>query len=786
MSIESEPPPSRTNFLLVIDDDGVITPGAVERPKRRRGRPPGAKTRISHGHISADEFSVLRAVAQGIDLTIAYEQYILWPGRAPDRAGLTRLYDELLRRVEAGSEGLEDQSTARAMVRDLLNLQMVVDEAPPPEAHAQLAPSAVVVGSPPASAEQKLARPSLEEFASRFEEDMYSQQDLLELYAEEFGDEGLESAAPFPALQSLPPSPSAAVATPAGSHAQVATLGTVAGMANGERMTRLLISIDWLSSRLGTFPAREHSVDQWIRFSPRQREALRGHGVLTLGNLVDWMALKGEAWFNHLPGYGAVRGDALLLWLGRASINPSPGLIAPVIARRWRGAHQPTAQSELAVSGEKRSGLVPLDRMHWPEHLRGEHGTFRSHGPNQLQAKNDLGAMEGWLRALDGSPETLRAYRRAIERLTIWAIQERRTALSSLSKMELLDFKEFLQDPPAHWVHTEANQPLRGSAQWRPLRGKMTVKNLNLTLAAISSMYKSWATCGYLVSNPAEGIATARRQEVQMDVMRSFNDQDLLVISTTFHRIEDGPAKRRLLALIRLLEGAGLRRAEVAGAIWDHVEPITISGRVTDGMQLRVIGKGSVERLVPLKPEILQALDAHREDRQRLFEEGKLGRFWRTFDGKNPGRLPLIGVLDERWLDTMDRDLKDAKAETEAGEPLPALLRTDEGPSPHQSEQINTTGALSASALYRLLKVFFKKCALLAGEDPDDPQAVFRRASTHWLRHTYAHHALRASGKDLTVVQQILGHRSITTTAIYVKADMEARKRTNDAIKLAL
>ncbi|RYE42373.1 MAG: hypothetical protein EOP24_32950 [Hyphomicrobiales bacterium] len=269
MSIESEPAPFRTNFLLVIDDDGVVTPGAVERHKRRRGRSPGAKTRISHGHISADEFSVLRAVAQGIDLTIAYQQYILWPGRAPYRAGLTRLYDELLRRVEAGIEGLEDQPTARAMVRDLLNLLMVVDEAPPPEAHAQLAPNALVA-SPPTSAAQKLARPSLEEFASRFEEDMYGQQDLLELYVEEFGGEVLEGAAPSPALQSLNTSSSAEVATPASSHAEVVTLGTVAAMANGERMTRLLIAIDWLCSRLGTFPAREHSVDQWIRFSPRQ------------------------------------------------------------------------------------------------------------------------------------------------------------------------------------------------------------------------------------------------------------------------------------------------------------------------------------------------------------------------------------------------------------------------------------------------------------------------------------------------------------------------------------
>lgn len=66
----------------------------------------------------------------------------------------------------------------------------------------------------------------------------------------------------------------------------------------------------------------------------------------------------------------------------------------------------------------------------------------------------------------------------------------------------------------------------------------------------------------------------------------------------------------------------------------------------------------------------------------------------------------------------MDRDLKAAKAQAKAGEPLPALLRSDEKPSSHPDEQINTTGALSAAALYRLLKEFFKKCGVLIRGGP--------------------------------------------------------------------
>ncbi|MCY1377444.1 Tyrosine recombinase XerC [compost metagenome] len=43
------------------------------------------------------------------------------------------------------------------------------------------------------------------------------------------------------------------------------------------------------------------------------------------------------------------------------------------------------------------------------------------------------------------------------------------------------------------------------------------------------------------------------------------------------------------------------------------------------------------------------------------------------------------------------------------------------------------------------------------------------------MRHTFAHAVLRATGGDLPVTQQLLGHASIATTGIYVKADMSQR-----------
>ncbi len=103
-------------------------------------------------------------------------------------------------------------------------------------------------------------------------------------------------------------------------------------------------------------------------------------------------------------------------------------------------------------------GLVPLQRgpapvtqATWPSHLRGEQGAFRSQSPNTLQAHDDLDAVQAWFKLIQRrSSATQAGYRRAIERLVMWAVHEKNTALSSLSSMDLLEFRDLLAKPPEH------------------------------------------------------------------------------------------------------------------------------------------------------------------------------------------------------------------------------------------------------------------------------------------------------------------------------------------------
>lgn len=73
-------------------------------------------------------------------------------------------------------------------------------------------------------------------------------------------------------------------------------------------------------------------------------------------------------------------------------------------------------------------------------------------------------------------------------------------------------------------------------------------------------------------------------------------------------------------------------------------------------------------------------------------------------------------------------------------------------------------GRLSRQSAWTVLH----RCAVAAGLPVDGPYAV----SPHTLRHSYATHLLDG-GADVRVVQELLGHASVTTTQVYTLVTVE-------------
>ncbi|MGY6532957.1 site-specific tyrosine recombinase XerD [Glycocaulis sp.] len=167
----------------------------------------------------------------------------------------------------------------------------------------------------------------------------------------------------------------------------------------------------------------------------------------------------------------------------------------------------------------------------------------------------------------------------------------------------------------------------------------------------------------------------------------------------------DGPAGVRLLALLELLYAGGLRVSELVTL------PLAAFSRAE--RYLVVTGKGGKDRIVPLTPSALEAVEAWKQVRADFL----------------PSKASPSRGKAERYL------FPSASAKA---------------------------GHLTRERFAQMLG----DLAVKAGLDP-------ARVSPHVLRHAFATHLL-ANGADLRSLQTLLGHADVSTTEIYTHV-LEAR-----------
>ncbi len=164
-------------------------------------------------------------------------------------------------------------------------------------------------------------------------------------------------------------------------------------------------------------------------------------------------------------------------------------------------------------------------------------------------------------------------------------------------------------------------------------------------------------------------------------------------------------------AILELLYSSGLRVAELSALDMDDLS-------LREGM-CKVRGKGKKERLVPVGSKAVSALRAYILERSLL-------------------KRSLRGRADRKGKNT----------------PAGAAAAQD------GALFINRSGTrLTERSIRRVVVQCARKA--LAG----------RKATPHTLRHTFASHLLQA-GADLRVIQELLGHSSLSTTQKYTHLDI--------------
>lgn len=268
------------------------------------------------------------------------------------------------------------------------------------------------------------------------------------------------------------------------------------------------------------------------------------------------------------------------------------------------------------------------------------------------------------------SPNTAAAYAQDLDCFLIWASNCGIDVLQATHR----DFRRFLSS-------------LSGAGY-----AKTTV---NRRLSAVRSFYSWLVREGVIESNPAAVVSSPKLPKSLPHVLSQEDVEKLLECADA-----STPAGALDAALVELLYASGARIGEVASLDVDRID--------FSDKSVRLFGKGSKERIVPLYPAALRALDAYLAHARPVLLANHKG-----------------GLAAE-----------------EAADAQRALF-------------INARGARMSE---RSLRAHFEKLLARAG--------LAGMATPHTMRHTFATEVLDG-GADLRSVQEMLGHASLSTTQIY-------------------
>ncbi len=192
----------------------------------------------------------------------------------------------------------------------------------------------------------------------------------------------------------------------------------------------------------------------------------------------------------------------------------------------------------------------------------------------ETNKKSDTNVVKGYIRYLklerNFSPNTLEAYRHDLQLLAAYCQREQR-AVESLSLADL-----------QHFASTLHEQGIGPTSQARVLSG-------------VRSFYRYLRLEGYIADDPTE-LLEWPRLGLHLPEVLTTAEVDQLERSVDLSKWEG----QRNVAIIEVLFSCGLRVSELTN--------LKLSDLYLDEGFIRVLGKGSKERLVPISPQAVREL----------------------------------------------------------------------------------------------------------------------------------------------------------------------------------
>jgi len=609
---------------------------------------------------------------------------------------LARRYLETVIGLENAADDLRVAKSSVKWIRDQL---MIAARRSPRPSHARL------FDLPPEKLNVQYARavPSLEDFREeRDPYEVYSEEDLIALFQDEYGS---GSSKPDRRIER-----------------------------NARLRTKQMYALFQLEEQIAADPQLSDGVDGWL--DPAIARRLQDAGVHTLGQLIEGMNVFGYRWYTKIPKIGAKAAAQIAKWLTEPSVTSALGV--------GLNARALTPRRDLAVAlfspPPARTAIVPLERFLVPAALDGSQGLNRGDRA-LLSARNDMEAINAWLKTRKPGSHSLRSYRKEAERFLLWSTMEKGKPISSLSVEDCTDYRDFLwalgrtppaewaqryQIPQAAWIGKRGTE--RWSEYWRPFSGELQESSQKTALVIVQTLCQWLTDQHYLHGNPWKAVAMLAQRRDKIDISHALTVTEWQSIKEYLATLPPDDRYYRLRFILVLAYSTGLRLSELVSLRKGALKSFTRSGESGEHWQIEVVGKGSVLREVELNQVVMDELCHYFQRRRHPSFESV------------PDEAPLIAAL------------------------------------PSSGDPGTADDPLTVYRVYKILKRFFEKVAnALPGADAAKADRI-RRASTHWLRHTFATHALE-SGVSLEVVRGLLGHKSLDTTSVYITAERDRRSR---------
>lgn len=475
-------------------------------------------------------------------------------------------------------------------------------------------------------------------------------------------------------------------------------------------------------------------MDGWL--DPAIAKRLVAAGIHTVEDLVETIEAHGFCWYTKMPRIGIKAAGYVSEWLMLPESATALGVTLSIRSTRPRKQIRPGMLPALP----RRAGIAPIEQFDVPVALSGAFGCNRGQR-SSLGARNDLEAVNTWLTWRKPGSHTLRAYRKEAERFLLWAVLEAGKALSSLNVEDCISYRDFLwrigrepEDqwrqrfhmPQADWMRPRGVD--RFSVRWRPFEGSLSESSQKTALVILQGMMQWLCDQNYLYNNPFKAPPHLASRREGMEISRALTVAEWSATKAHLASMTKDKKYFRLRFILALGYSTGCRLAELTSLKRRDLVSFVRAGEQETQWELIVVGKGDTVRRVQLNRLIVAETEMY-------FQKRGYGSF----------------------------------ADALSDAPLIANVPTNKGVHLPESP-------LSAGRVYKVLKDFFGEMARATeGQDPVLAEK-YRRVSTHWLRHTFATHGVH-SGIGLETIRDLLGHRSLTTTSIYVTTEKDKRSK---------